>query len=109
MYKVIIMILALLMGIAGAATVTGYVHDAYGRPMAETSVEVEGLSISANCSTVDGSFTLSNVPAGDVTLLVLYHESEVDSVDITVSEGSNNYTKVDLPLVCENGSCKIVK
>jgi len=109
MFKVIFALIALFMGIAGAATVTGYVHDAYGRPMAETSVEVDGLSINAYCSTSDGSFTLSNVPAGDVTLLILYHESEVDSVDITVSEGSNNYTKVDLPLVCENGSCKIVK
>jgi hypothetical protein len=109
MYKIVFLLLALLLGIAGAATVTGYVHDAYGRPMAETSVEVDGLCISAVCSTVDGSFALANVPAGDVTLLVLYHESEVDSVDITVSEGSNNYTKVDLPLVCENGSCKIVK
>ena len=109
MYKVAFLAFALFACIASAATVTGYVHDAYGRPMAETSVEVEGLSVTANCSTVDGSFMLTNVPAGDVTLLVLYHESEVDSVDITVSENSNNYTKIDLPLVCENGSCKIVK
>lgn len=109
MNKVVIVLMTALIGISGAATVTGYVHDAYGRPMAETSVEVEGLSGTATCSTVDGSFTLSNVPAGDMTLLILYHESEVDSVDITVSEGSNNYTKIDLPLVCENGSCKIVK
>jgi hypothetical protein len=109
MNKVILVLIAVLMGIAGAATVTGYVHDAYGRAMAETSVEVDGMNVSANCSTTDGSFTLCNVPAGDVTLLVLYHESEVDSVDISVSEGSNNYTKIDLPLVCENGSCKIVK
>jgi len=109
MPKIVAITVALFMGFAGAATVTGYVHDAYGRPMAETSVEVDGMDITASCSTVDGSFTLSNVPAGDATLLVLYHESEVDSVDITVSENSNNYTKIDLPLVCENGSCKIVK
>jgi type 1 fimbria pilin len=109
MHKIILVLIALLMCIAGAATVTGYVHDAYGRAMAETTVEVDGQNISSNCSTTDGSFTLTNVPAGDVTLLILYHESEVDSVDITVSDGSNNYTKVDLPLVCENGSCKIVK
>jgi len=109
MYKTSLIFFALFASVASAATVTGYVHDAYGRPMAETSVEVEGLCVTATCSTVDGSFTLSNVPAGDVTLLVLYHESEVDTVDITVRENSNNYTKIDLPLVCENGSCKIVK
>jgi hypothetical protein len=109
MSRIIVFLGILLVVMAGAATVTGYVHDANGLPMAETSVEVDGIGIVADCSTVDGSFTLTNVPAGDATLLVLYHDSEVDSVDITVSDNSNNYTKIDLPLVCENGSCKIVK
>jgi len=109
MKKIVIIMVVFMLCMAGAATVTGYVHDAYGRPMAETSIEVDGMDMAATCSTVDGSFTLVNVPTGDATLLVLYHDSEVDSVDITVSENSNNYTAIDLPLVCENGSCKIVK
>jgi hypothetical protein len=109
MKNIILTLILFLIGICGAATVTGYVHDAYGRPMAETCVEVDGTDLSAACSSTDGSFTLANVPTGAVTLLVLYHDAEVHSLDIDVSSSGYNYTKIDLPIVCENGSCRIVK
>jgi hypothetical protein len=109
MRKLTLALFLMLIGIASAATVTGYVHDAYGRPMAETSVEVDGTDVSAVCNSQDGSFTLSNVPTGEVTLLVLYHDAEVHSLDVDVSASGYNYTKIDLPIVCENGTCRIVK
>ena len=109
MPKFALIITMVFSSLAIAATVTGYVHDAYGRPMDETSVTIDGLDLNATCNSADGSFTLANVPTGSATIIVLYHESEIQSIDINVSASGENYTRIDLPIVCENGSCKIVR
>jgi TonB-dependent receptor len=83
---------------ASTGTLTGTVLDSTtGNYLegAEVSVEAQGITLRTN-SARGGAFTLSNVPAGDQTLVVSYPGLDTKSQPVTVAGGQANAVSVTL-------------
>jgi TonB-linked SusC/RagA family outer membrane protein len=81
---------------AQTRTLTGVVKDSANQPLVGATVSVQGKKIST-ATAADGSFTLSNVPAGNVDLVVSY----VGYTTQTLPVGSN---ETDVSVVLQQGA-----
>ena len=87
---------------AQTRSLTGVVKDSANQPLVAATVTVKGSKVSTTTA-ADGSFTLNNVPAGDVDLEITYVGftpqtvpvlSTQTSIDVTLLAGSNTISDV---------------
>jgi len=81
---------------AQTRTLTGVVKDSANEPLVGATITVKGKKISTT-SAADGSFTLSNVPAGSVDVVVSY----VGYTTQTLPVGAN---ETDVSVVLQQGA-----
>lgn len=91
----------------GVGTVTGVVRNAAtGQPLSGATVTVAGTNISAT-SGADGSFTLSNVPAGAQTLNASANGFIATQVQVTVTDGQTVTQNISLSPTLQQGEIRI--
>lgn len=79
--------------LAGGATVTGCVQDEAGAPVADVSVEAEGISytgINQGVTGADGRFTLSVRPGSTVMVSGHHGAAQTNAVSVATSTGATN-------------------
>ncbi|MFQ5637829.1 MAG: TonB-dependent receptor domain-containing protein [bacterium] len=67
-------------------TISGTVNDAEGNPLPGANVAIVGTNLGA-ATADDGSYTISNVPAGDYTLKATFIGYDVAQIRVTVVTG----------------------
>lgn len=91
----------------GTGTITGVARNAAtGQPLSGVTITVAGTNISAT-SGADGSFTLSNVPAGAQTLNASANGFIATQVQVTVTEGQTVTQNISLSPVLQQGEIRI--
>jgi outer membrane cobalamin receptor len=81
--------------LAQGSTITGTVTDDGGLPLPSANVTLQGTTLGA-ATTVDGTYRIANVPAGDYTLNVAFLGYETAAVPLTVA--SDQTLTVDVAL-----------
>ncbi|MGI9039891.1 MAG: TonB-dependent receptor [Gemmatimonadales bacterium] len=105
---ILLLILLIAAGAVGTAsaqggTITGTVADPSGAPLSSAQIVLVGTGVAAVTGS-DGTYRLTNAPAGSHTLLARLIGRRPDSASVTVIEGqtaTHDFTLVEDPLTLE--------